>query len=206
MDIETRDSAPHVVRTSRDDGRSQLVVHFGLHYLRGNASPYFSVTAIEYAGGREIAGGRMRDLVLEKFPELRDIVALYLADLDGAPMHAEENGFWWVQGMLANPATGPVPEQTAKRSAKRCLQNLCEHARVSEQEARRIVGAVGTAFRTGGKNSARSVFRAWIDAQRPRWKREAREVIAKYGLGVYGDEHKTPAELREELRAKDAQS
>lgn len=55
MNIETRDYAPHVVRTGWNEGRSRIamVVHFGLHHIKGNRLPHFSVTATGYENGRD---------------------------------------------------------------------------------------------------------------------------------------------------------
>lgn len=66
MKIETRDFAPHVVRTGWTEAngtRVALVVQFGLHYIRGNSMPYFSITADVYEDGRLAGGGCCHELI-----------------------------------------------------------------------------------------------------------------------------------------------
>ena len=66
--------------------------------------PYFSVqgetwtTEAAWKAQRESAmhsAGMQHDLALELFPFLAPVVALHLADVNGVPMHAEANGWYW---------------------------------------------------------------------------------------------------------------
>jgi hypothetical protein len=41
--------------------------------------------------------GMLHDDILRAFPSLADIVALHLSNLDGVPMHAEANGWYWYE-------------------------------------------------------------------------------------------------------------
>lgn len=82
------------------------VSHLGGPYERGEGqAPHFSVTCqvvtTESRRRRDIAGGGcLHDLALEYWPELAPIVALHLAHADdGTPMHAEGNGFYWLEGL-----------------------------------------------------------------------------------------------------------
>lgn len=84
-----------------EDGKSmQLSVVGGLHYIKGNKAPYFGVTATLYENGRDAAGGCMHEDVLRHFPDLADLVALHLSDIDGAPMHDVANGFYHLAGAV----------------------------------------------------------------------------------------------------------
>lgn len=79
----------------------------------GDQQPYFSVTASIWNSKAHArrrpdnpsGGGAAHDDVLRAFPALADIVALHLCDMDGAPMHAVANGwYWYEQGDLEQTA------------------------------------------------------------------------------------------------------
>lgn len=81
--------------------RYRLDVHAKLYRLGGNQRPYFSVTAdllnLRRSGdNRYEACGCLHDDVLRYFPKLTPVVALHLADDRGVPMHATENGAYWL--------------------------------------------------------------------------------------------------------------
>ena len=49
--------------------------------------------------------GRVTEDVVAVLPDLADAVALQLSDIDGVPLHADANGWWWiVQGERAKVA------------------------------------------------------------------------------------------------------
>ena len=56
-----------------------------LHYIEGNKSAYFATT-----NDRGAAHGA----ISKRFPELRPLIALHLADEDGMPMHPLENAWY----------------------------------------------------------------------------------------------------------------
>lgn len=74
-----------------------LKVEVKLHQLKGNRSPYFSVTATEYERGRDVACGCMHEEILSIFPDLADAIALHLADYDGKGMYWWEDGWYHLQ-------------------------------------------------------------------------------------------------------------
>ena len=205
MNIETRDYAPHVVRVGWNEGcnRVAMVVKFGLHHLRGNATPYFAITADGTENGRESFGGCCHDLILQHLPDLADVVALHLADSEGAPMHAEANGWYWLGGMIGGAGSKyHAGTGSSAKTPTQCAAVLAEHLRITEAEARRVAGRCNTVGKRDGWKIARQEFAGYVDAQRPRWKREADALIRKYGLGVYGCGARcTPAELLARLGA-----
>lgn len=77
-----------------------------LQHLKGNKAPYFSITGeiwkcnkygLKY-GQDCVACGCLHDEIEEHFPGLfSDVIALHLSDMDGTPMHAVENGWYWYQ-------------------------------------------------------------------------------------------------------------
>lgn len=82
-----------------------LVVTAGLNCYEGQR-PYFSVTAELWQSkgwyengqdGRMSACGQLVEEVSRAFPSLRPILALHLSDDIGTPMHAVENGRYWIE-------------------------------------------------------------------------------------------------------------
>lgn len=202
MNIETRDFAPHVVRTSwteTDGSRVALVVHFGLRYTKGNRMPYFTITGDGYENRRLAFSGACHDIIAERLPELRDVIALHLSDMDGAPMHAESNGWYWLAGAVDVGEKYNGGNGSSAKGACDCMRIFADHVRIPETEAARIIGHFAKLVKIKGRDAARKSFGAWIDAQRPRWKAEADALIRKYGFGIYGDMHKTPAEVFEAI-------
>jgi hypothetical protein len=55
-----------------DDNHAK--VYGGLHSMKGNPAPYFSLT-YWYKRGREESGGAGHDEILKQFPELADLAA-----------------------------------------------------------------------------------------------------------------------------------
>ncbi len=71
----------------------------------GDQLPYFSVTGHSWTN-KSVArrwpenpsgAGAMHKEILRAWPGLSDVVALHLSDVNGAPMHAVANG-WWFYG------------------------------------------------------------------------------------------------------------
>lgn len=204
MIIEIRDFAPHVARTSwteADDTYVALVAKFGLHYIKGNSTPHFTITADVHENGRWVAGGRCHELIAERLPELRDVIALHLCDMDGAPMHAECNGWYWLAGVVDVGAKYHGGNGSSAKSADECLRIFADHVRMPKAEAVRIVGRFAKMVKAEGVGAARKAFGEWIDEQRPRWEAEANALIRKYGFGIYGDVRKTPEEVLESIIA-----
>jgi hypothetical protein len=91
---------------------------------------YFSVngeisTPHERSKGDAQVGGCIHEELLKAFPQLAPLVALRLSDLDGVPMHAEANGFYWLAGNL-----GGLGEQHHGRTR---LQEVGHKARCPDQ-------------------------------------------------------------------------
>ena len=171
--------------------KESIKISYGLSWLKGNRAPYFSVTADLYekrANGRavHIGGGCCHKDILKARPGMADIVALHLCDIDGAPMHDLENGFYHMGGFKDAP---PKFERAAS------------HFRISQDEARELAKILfGDSFSIHAgflsKDAAiegKALLGAWIDSQRPRWAREARDVIEKYQLPIPADPNKAVA-------------
>ena len=94
-------------------GRELLEVDVVLVDLKENPAPYFSVTGKVYKVNRRgerdkryrLTRGCTHATIIKAFPELSDVVALHLADINGLPCYAVENGWHWVQeGNVGNLA------------------------------------------------------------------------------------------------------
>jgi hypothetical protein len=184
LNSEEKTMSHHPVLAAYTGSKEKLVVQGGLHYLRGNSLPHFSITAIGFEKNRrnsrwvESFGGCCHDEILKRFPQFADLVSLHLSDNDGVPMHALENGFYHLGGSWGRPD----------------LKVAAEHFRISEDEARNLIMLFGDEFSlTGGflgkgyAEEAKKKLAAWVDSQRPRWKQEALACITAHHLTVYGD-------------------
>ncbi len=196
-----------------------FTVHGGLHYIKGNRAPYFSLT---YAAHRKgfpnqcWSGGAGHDLILKHYPRFADLAALHLCNIDGAPSHASKNGWYDLAGALGGmgeryhvgnserhfpidpPADKPWQNTVSRKPTQtECLQIFARHMRISEADAAAFVeslhiprGNVAPAYATIAKQEL-AVF---VEAQRARWKAEAEACIAKHGLVIYGDPWPVKAE------------
>lgn len=184
-----------------------LIVEGGLHMIRGNHAPYFSLTYTAHRQGHRNqceSGGAGHELILQLYPELQDLADLHLSDIDGVPMHAEANGFYWLAG-----ATGGLGETYHGGNAQpikteqECLAIFARYLRIDMNEAYAIRSAVRRAYVTadeGDENKqARAELAAIIEPMYPRWKAEAEACIKAHNLTVYGDPwpaSETPEEVR----------
>lgn len=92
-----------------ENGNSyKIIVNATLNYIKGNSAPYFSVTGEIWHANKKgekdkryfdcIAGGCLHDDIEKHFPGVySDIINLHLSDINGLPMYAVENGFYWFQ-------------------------------------------------------------------------------------------------------------
>jgi hypothetical protein len=138
---------------------------------------YFSVTATEYERGRDVCGGCMHDEVLVARPDLAPLIALHLSNATtGEPMHAEANGWYWLAG-----ATGGQQQEhhgangSSPMSENECASIFARHTRAGRHEVDALAYSIRVESLARGPKAARMVFGVWLDAQRPRWAREAEE-------------------------------
>jgi len=128
--------------------RSMITAVFMLHQLGGQC-PHFSITGERHEKRELVACGQLLDEIREHFPQLTRFLPLHLSNRNGVPMHAVENGWYWL---------GKTKYQGRDNAA------LARHLRIAPDKAE--------ALNFGSKED----FSAYVDKQRPRWEREAREA------------------------------
>lgn len=148
-------------------GTELLKVKAELSFHKGNKSPYFSITGSVYkatkSGKRDmryqdsIRCGCLHEDILKAYPGMRDLVELHLSDMNGSPMHAVANGWYYLQ----------KPEEFK-------LEVTARHLRVSLEEAQRIRDNVNT----------KDKYIAYVESCRDRWQDEAQAAIEKYNLVI----------------------
>ena len=168
-------------------------VEGGLHYLAGNTAPYFTLTYTQHRAGHPnqcYSGGAGHDVILRYFPRFADLAALHLSSIDGVPMYAEANGWYWLAGAL-----GGADEQYhggnngQKLTEADCLDLFAKLCRVTTDEAAAIRDAARDEHdhNPDGWAAARALWCRIMEGMRPRWKAEAEAAIAAHGLRIYGD-------------------
>jgi len=174
-----------------DGYREPLVfkVEGGLCYLRGSHAPYFSLTYTQHRKGfpsQCYSGGAGHEAILAYFPRFADLAALHLSDIDGVPMHAEANGWYWLAGAAGNAMASPI---RAPEAADECLAIFARHCRISIAEAEAIRDECIAEARENpdGWQAARATMELRLADMRPRWKAEAEAAIQHHHLTVFGD-------------------
>lgn len=102
----------HKIQTTDAEG-NQMFISIRLDDECNNGHQDFAITADIYAKGRPcnsrnwIAGGCCHEDIIAARPDLKMFVDLHLADWEGVPMYAVENGFYHLgKGFNDTPATG----------------------------------------------------------------------------------------------------
>lgn len=138
-------------------------VEAGLHWLQGNAAPYWSVTAAigtprQLQTGDWQAGGCCHEDVLRHWPELEPVVALHLADDSGVPMHAQANAVYHA---------GRSPRFGGAGYYDGNADHLRSHLRISADEAAAVMAL-----------PTRAAIESFVLDQIPRWRAESEAAHA----------------------------
>jgi hypothetical protein len=202
------DHGSPILRALRTDKRKVYALG-GLHYLKGNSAPHFTLTIASWRRERghwqEDSFGCAHDELLKLWPDLAPLAALHLSDWpSGAPMHAAANGLYWLNGYaggLGERYHGGNSEPA--RSADDCLRVWQEHMRLDPAKAREHADTIlrdahakaladaraeGFAGVAGGiqqlappylRRAVKALHAAFTDQQRERWAREAEACIVE---------------------------
>lgn len=162
--------------------KGKFTVTAQAYQLGGNSHPHFSVTGNLRVDGRDQAGGCMHEDALRFWPKIAPVVRMHLSNADdGEPMHGEANGWYWLSGALGGAGEKYHGAQD-DRTADRCLEILAEHLRISMDDATALCDSLKSSHETDVADygltesdwqAQRRDFRAFVEAQRPRWKKEA---------------------------------
>lgn len=197
-----------------------FTVHGGLHYLRGNASPYFALTLDSHRKGfpdQCQSGGCDHETILKSWPRFADLAALHMSSIDGVPMHAEANAWYNLAGALPDFAgeqfhVGNTQQHFPKLhidpakpwdktdyrnpTPDEALGLFAKYVRIDSVTAAAVrQSVIDAAMRedlTFNWDDGRRWFDQWIEEQHPRWKAEADACIAKHNLVVFGDKWEAP--------------
>jgi len=156
-------------KTYTENGQKyHISVEGGLHYIKGNSAPYFTITAdIKRIAknGRRVweSGGCCHEEILKHFPRFADLIDLHLSDINGAPTHAEENGAYWLgfsdyQGFDLEKAS--IHLRMPKNQLKDEWMKI-----IRKDDVKKLT-----------------------DKLRPTWKQQAQECINRHKLGIFGNE------------------
>ena len=113
--------------TSKIIGGEDMTVTIRLNDDCGNGHQDFSITGDIYKANapksdkNHLMGGCIHDEILKAFPEFKIFIDLHLCDFDGVPMHAVENGFYF----LSEGFSKTKPED------KNFPTEYCEYYRIS---------------------------------------------------------------------------
>lgn len=178
----------------------QIRVDASLHYLNGNARPYFAVgaeigTARQIASGNVQACGCLHEDTLKLWPELAPVVALHLCDDTGIPMHAEANGWYQLAGYYQtddryhagnsrrnfplpedkrDPAKPWLTSENRYPTPDECLQFFADHVRLPLNVVRELADGWRCA---DDWKSSRRWFARWLDSQTARFQADADAAI-----------------------------
>jgi len=115
---------------------------------------YFSITYEAIWRGRLESCGAGHDTIRKYFgTQFDDVIPMHLADADGVPMHALENGFYYMQN----------PEEFSD-------EVTANHFRVSLEEVQDL------------KKLTKEQLSQWVEHRKPLWAEEAKAIRAKYGI------------------------
>ena len=148
-----------------------------LHKI-GNQKPYFSLTGRIVIKGRESVSGAIHDEILKAFPELEDLAALHLSDIDGKPMHSFENGKYWAGFTKWENGNAEI---------------LADHFRIGKQRSQDLMHEAlvdkcnEIKADTDEDILPETLLKEFHDRQLPRWKQEADAAIKKYKLTLVAD-------------------
>lgn len=164
-------------------GAGTLTIYAGLHYIRGNPAPYFTLTA----EAKEYGRGMQHDLILEQCPDLAPLADLHLSDINGVPLHAVENGWYWLEGAAGGWGSRLHGAQHPGVEPEKCLRILAQHLRLSNREAQNLLSITDRTVQRNGLIAAKQGFAWYVESLKERWKAEAEEAIEHFNLQIFGD-------------------
>lgn len=149
-------------------------IYGGLHYIKGNKMPYFTITNENGSDNKTIA---------KWFSEFQDLIDLHNSYINGEPPYAYEDGYFWISSIVdGNFGERWIEDQY---NINKMIQILADHLRIPTGMAAVIVSKVEREY-IPGKDNHKKRFMEIVDSMRPRWKREANDCIARHNLQIFG--------------------
>ena len=157
----------------------RITVHGGLHYIRGNSAPYFTITADQYrkcGNGRwvEDSFGCLHELIERLWPgKFTDLIAMHLSHIDGEPTHSAENGWYFARGGTwfgARWLDADGPKYGTPATFRDSVRSVMRHFRINRKQAIKLVAL--------GRESVRQDRQRHAAAD---WDRLNAVPIASYG-------------------------
>lgn len=129
---------------------------------------YFSVTA--WFGGENTGwGGACHEEILKIRPDLAPIVALHLSDLNGVPMYAVENGWYWIAGACGGLGEEYHGANDGRHTAMDCETIAANHFRIDFAQVRGLMEQA--------KMEGKKAVEIFCAARRTIWKMEAKKAL-----------------------------
>ena len=132
-----------------------------------NGHDTFAITGKVYRPGTKVFSDRnmescgcVHEDILKARPDLKIFVDLHLADGDGQPMYATENGFFHYMQGVGIYRTFTHSEREHKPEA---LQYLCNHLRISPDECEQLVRELNVIINPSRFNYAGDSIKALTD-------------------------------------------
>ena len=118
---------------------------------------FFSITGEVCTNNTTVCSGCIHDEILKVRPDFKDIIDMHLHYADGSPIHAVENGYYFLHEL--DIYGKPFPDE-----------NICRHFHISKEQIPEI------------RNMTKQELSDWVDTQRERWNKEATAIIKKYKI------------------------
>lgn len=135
---------------------------------------YFSVTGnAHYNFRRDLSpsiGGCIHEILLKIWPKsLKNLIPLHLSDLNGVPMYAVENGFYWIAGACGGLGEKYHGANDGRHTPDDCYLIAKNHFRANDAD----ISALMEEARKRGK----AAVEEYVSRQLPRWKMEAQKAL-----------------------------
>jgi len=154
-------------------------IEFGYLEVVIRTDKYFSVTGNVYKDKAAFTNGNdnaitccgcIHDIILDAFPELQHLVDLHLSDLNGMPMHALDNGWYYYQIMR-----GVAKYHTKEKGDwAKYYKVLRQHLRVSEYGLNKMIESWEKADTEESKKIA---FTVSLNGLQRKWRRQAETAL-----------------------------
>ena len=173
-----------------------LNVRGGLRFINSNKTPSFTITTDCYRLGfpRQCwSGGADHESIEKYWPgRFSDLIALHLSNIDGAPLHAEPNGWYNLAGYFNGAgeryhrgnSNARCVDGYRKPTSDECLALWAKFLRLPFNDAKKLADRIAAKWNNPDMKAEHARV---IAEQRPRWRQEAIDCIARHKLTVFGD-------------------